>query len=318
MILFAWLSLRPLSFLRHDSACALLLHICVCVPMSFHQGFAWERGGGWGDFGNSGPPPPYPVPSVGLGHFGGVRVAAEGTGRNKRKVLAPFWLWVGGWETWWVGVQHPPPPRAHYGGGTSLIPWVSQISGAVSEISPPHPSSLGRQSPGSHSSWSSTVPLQCVTQVTRTPAAIRALGAIRNASVAAPVAPDSSAKVTSSELQLPADVKPAAQVCSCQLSVKKRAFTTRRSYDALRRAIALPHSGMNFCTGKDRNIATRAQFGGKCLKHGWAVSSVWVRDPPPPPPCPPGPLSYQGSIATGHTYGGAEGARKFFSFPLPT
>ena len=55
--------------------------------------------------------------------------------------------------------------------------------------------------------------------------------------------------------------------------------------------------------------------------HGWAVSSVWVRDSPPsppPPPCPPGPLSYQGSIATGHTYGGAEGARIFFSFPLPT
>ena len=44
------------------------------------------------------------------------------------------------------------------------------------------------------------------------------------------------------------------------------------------------------------------------LTHGWAVSSVWVRDPPPPPPCPPGPLSYQGSIATGHTYGGAKGA----------
>ena len=49
------------------------------------------------------------------------------------------------------------------------------------------------------------------------------------------------------------------------------------------------------------------------------VSSVLVRDPPPPPPpFPPGPLSCQGSIATGHTYGGAEGARKFFfSLPLP-
>ena len=33
---------------------------------------------------------------------------------------------------------------------------------------------------------------------------------------------------------------------------------------------------------------------------------------PPPPPCPPSLLSYQGSIATGHTYGGAKGARKFF------
>ena len=54
------------------------------------------------------------------------------------------------------------------------------------------------------------------------------------------------------------------------------------------------------------------------LWHGGDVSSVLVRDPPPPPPCPPGPLSYQGSIATGHTYGGAKGARNFFfSFPLP-
>ena len=46
------------------------------------------------------------------------------------------------------------------------------------------------------------------------------------------------------------------------------------------------------------------------------VSSVLVRDPPPPPPCPPGPLSCQGSIATGHTYGGAEGAWKIFFIPL--
>ena len=47
--------------------------------------------------------------------------------------------------------------------------------------------------------------------------------------------------------------------------------------------------------------------------HGGDVSSVPVRDsPPPPPPGPPGPLSYQGSMATDHTYGGAEGARKFF------
>ena len=39
--------------------------------------------------------------------------------------------------------------------------------------------------------------------------------------------------------------------------------------------------------------------------------------PPPPRPCPLGPLSYQGSIATGHKHGGTEGARKFFSDPLP-
>ena len=37
---------------------------------------------------------------------------------------------------------------------------------------------------------------------------------------------------------------------------------------------------------------------------------------PPPPPSPPGPLSYQGSIATGHTYGATEGARKIFFIPL--
>ena len=36
-----------------------------------------------------------------------------------------------------------------------------------------------------------------------------------------------------------------------------------------------------------------------------AVSSVRERDPPPP--CPLGPLSYQGSLAAGHTYGGTEG-----------
>ena len=51
--------------------------------------------------------------------------------------------------------------------------------------------------------------------------------------------------------------------------------------------------------------------------HGGAVSSVLVRDsPPPPPPGPPGPLSYQGSMATDHTNGGAEGARDFFFIPL--
>ena len=44
------------------------------------------------------------------------------------------------------------------------------------------------------------------------------------------------------------------------------------------------------------------------MTHGGDVSSVPVRDPPPPPP---GPLSYQGAMATGHTYGDAEGAREF-------
>ena len=47
--------------------------------------------------------------------------------------------------------------------------------------------------------------------------------------------------------------------------------------------------------------------GGRLLGSG-------TRPPPPPPPCPPGPLSCQASTATGHTYGGAEGARKLFFF----
>ena len=68
---------------------------------------------------------------------------------------------------------------------------------------------------------------------------------------------------------------------------------------------------------KEKTTETRgASEGRKRDSHGWAVSSVWVRDsPPPPPPGPPGLLSYQGSMATGHTYGGAEGARKFFHSP---
>ena len=52
-------------------------------------------------------------------------------------------------------------------------------------------------------------------------------------------------------------------------------------------------------------------------KHRGDVSSRLVRHSPPPHPCPPGPLRCQGSTATGHAYGGTEGARKFFSFPLP-
>ena len=38
--------------------------------------------------------------------------------------------------------------------------------------------------------------------------------------------------------------------------------------------------------------------------------------PPPPPSCPPGPLSCQGSIATGQTYGGAKGAQKIYFHSL--
>ena len=42
--------------------------------------------------------------------------------------------------------------------------------------------------------------------------------------------------------------------------------------------------------------------------HGGGVLLSSGTRPPPPLPCPLGPLSYQGSIATGHTYGGAKGA----------
>ena len=41
---------------------------------------------------------------------------------------------------------------------------------------------------------------------------------------------------------------------------------------------------------------------------GCLLSSGTRPPPPPTPPCPPGPLSCQESIATGLTYGGAEGA----------
>ena len=60
-------------------------------------------------------------------------------------------------------------------------------------------------------------------------------------------------------------------------------------------------------------FASTTPTGGPSPRFGYATPPP----PPPPPPCPPGPLSYQGSIAAGHTYGGAEGARKIFSFPLP-
>ena len=57
-------------------------------------------------------------------------------------------------------------------------------------------------------------------------------------------------------------------------------------------------------------IARRHGGGGRLLGSGTPA-------PPPPPSCPPGPLSYQGSIATGHTYGGAKGAEIFFHSPCP-
>ena len=60
--------------------------------------------------------------------------------------------------------------------------------------------------------------------------------------------------------------------------------------------------------------------GGPSPQFGYATP-LPPPAPPPPLPCPPGPLSYQGSIAAGHTYGGAKGAQKFFSLahvaPLP-
>ena len=61
-----------------------------------------------------------------------------------------------------------------------------------------------------------------------------------------------------------------------------------------------------------------SSYGCELSTGGTSPRFWYVTPPPPPPPCPPGPLSCQGSTATGHTYGGAEGARNFFfSFPLP-
>ena len=64
----------------------------------------------------------------------------------------------------------------------------------------------------------------------------------------------------------------------------------------------------NFCACKCACTVVVRSRGGRLLGLGTR--------PPPPPPCPLGPLSYQGSIATGHTYGGAKGARKIFFIPL--
>ena len=52
------------------------------------------------------------------------------------------------------------------------------------------------------------------------------------------------------------------------------------SHHRRRRAVEAPHAG-------------GSHGGGRLLSSG--------TQPPPPPPCPPGPLSYQGSMATGHT-----------------
>ena len=81
---------------------------------------------------------------------------------------------------------------------------------------------------------------------------------------------------------------------------------------------AMPHEGIFRWPWGAKTLALKLAFVLviALIRHHH-VSSVLVRDPPPPP-CPPGQLSCQGSTATGHTYGGAEGARKFFfSFPLP-
>ena len=46
---------------------------------------------------------------------------------------------------------------------------------------------------------------------------------------------------------------------------------------------------------------------------GGGGASPWFWYATPPPPCPSGPLSCQGSTATGHTYGGAEGPLRILS-----
>ena len=58
--------------------------------------------------------------------------------------------------------------------------------------------------------------------------------------------------------------------------------------------------------GKRPDVGLRVQVNGR------AVCAAT----PPLPLCPLGPLSCQGSIATGHTHGGAKGAQIFFFIPL--
>ena len=59
---------------------------------------------------------------------------------------------------------------------------------------------------------------------------------------------------------------------------------------------------------------------GRPEGHYWGDSTggtspwFWYATPPPLT-CPPGPFSCQGSTATGHIYGGAEGSRNFFFIP---
>ena len=66
-------------------------------------------------------------------------------------------------------------------------------------------------------------------------------------------------------------------------------------------------------------ILHAAEPADPCRGPGGGASPRFWYEPPPPPcplPCPPGPLSYQGSIAAGHIHGGAEGAPNFFFIPL--
>ena len=72
---------------------------------------------------------------------------------------------------------------------------------------------------------------------------------------------------------------------------------------------------LGFIGNHKKNLARQVL----CLQvsTGGMSSLVWYATPPPPPPCPPCPLSYQRSIATGHIYGGAEGARFFFHSHCP-
>ena len=72
-------------------------------------------------------------------------------------------------------------------------------------------------------------------------------------------------------------------------------------------------------TRKSGKWSAASTGGGRLLSSGTRLPPPLPPPPPPPPPLyPPGPLSCQGSTATGRTYGGAEGAQNFFfSFPLP-
>ena len=110
------------------------------------------------------------------------------------------------------------------------------------------------------------------------------------------------------------DMMTVLQTARAQRDAPERTCTHVRSFDA--RGAPNTHPTPPHALAPHPPLRGRARSGSSTSigPTGGRLLSSGTR--PPPPPCPPGPLSYQGSIAAGHTHGGAKGARKFF--PLPT